>query len=244
MVSAEVMKDLKFFHPDYDFFGDDKDWKKQKEIWNSLSESEQDFILEERRLNSERIKQEEEAEERKKLIDSYRYMRIPKRYYDVSWENWNTDTEEKQQAVTSVKKAWDTNLFLCGKSGTGKTHLAMCLTKDGATYRRLPDIFREVKLDFNEEQEIIDRYGSRDLLIIDEVGRQKYSEFEKNLFFEIIDKRWANVVPTTLITNLTENEFSNEYGTAIIDRLRPIIIRFNWDSHKGSLNINRQEEPK
>jgi DNA replication protein DnaC len=109
----------------------------------------------------------------------------------------------------------------------------MCLVKDGATYRRLPDIFREVRTDFNSEQKIIDDYGAVKLLIIDEAGRQKFSDFEKNLFFEIIDKRWNNMLPTTLITNLNEKEFFNEYGTAVLDRLRPAIVRFDWKSYRG-----------
>jgi DNA replication protein DnaC len=118
----------------------------------------------------------------------------------------------------------------------------MCLTKEGAIYRRLPDIFREVRTDFDSEQNILDRYGSVKLLIIDEVGRQKYSPFEKNFFFEIIDKRWNNMLPTTLITNLDEKEFSTEYGTAIVDRLRPIIVRFNWESRRAELNIPDKAE--
>jgi DNA replication protein DnaC len=113
----------------------------------------------------------------------------------------------------------------------------MCLTKDGATYRRLPDIFREVRADFKSEQEIIDTYGTVKLLIIDEVGRQKFSDFEKNLFFEIIDRRWNNVLPTTLVTNFSEKEFFAEYGTAILDRLRPVIVRFTWESRRETLNI-------
>jgi DNA replication protein DnaC len=156
------------------------------------------------------------------------------------WENWIQDTEEKQKAFTTVKQAWKTNLFLCGKSGTGKTHLAMCLAKDGAIYRRLPDIFREARPSFDNlitEQEFLNHYGSVKLLVIDEIGRQKYSPFEINLFFEIIDKRWNNILPTTLVTNLTEKEFSQEYGTAIVDRLRPTIVRFNWESRREKLNI-------
>jgi DNA replication protein DnaC len=182
-----------------------------------------------------------EAEKQEALIASYQSKGITPRFYGVSWENW--DTEDK--AINAVREgAWKTNLFLCGKSGTGKTHLAMCLTKDGAKYRRLPDIFREVRTDFGSEQDIINRYGTVKLLIIDEVGRQKFSDFEKNLFFEIIDKRWNNVLPTTLITNLNEKEFFSEYGMAILDRLRPAMVRFNWESHRESLNIPVSSEPE
>jgi DNA replication protein DnaC len=207
----------------------------EEERWNSLPEEERQRILEERR-------QQEEAEKKAVLISSYEAKGITPRFFDVEWENWSADTAAKKKAFETVKKAWGTNLFLCGKSGTGKTHLAMCLAKEGATYRRLPDIFREVRSDFDSEQGIIDRYGSSKLLIVDEVGRQKYSDFEKNLFFEIIDKRWNNVLPTTLITNLNEKEFSGEYGTAIVDRLRPTLVRFDWESHREKLNLPEKKK--
>lgn len=199
--------------------------------WDAMSEEEKQRILDDQC-------RKEEAEKRDQLLASYRGMGIPPRFFDVAWENWISDSEDKAKAFHDVKDgAWKTNLFLCGKSGTGKTHLAMCLTKDGATYRRLPDIFREVRTDFNSEQDVIDHYGNVKLLIIDEVGRQKFSDFEKNLFFEIIDKRWNNVLPTTLITNLNKKEFFSEYGTAILDRLRPVIVEFTWESRRESLNI-------
>jgi DNA replication protein DnaC len=205
--------------------------REEEERWNSLPEEEKQHILDEKR-------REEEAKRREELIASCQAQGIPPRFYDASWENWVSDTEVKTKAFQTVKdEAWRTNLLLCGKSGTGKTYLAMCLTKDGAKYRRLPDIFREVRIDFNSEQNTIDYYGTIKLLIIDEVGRQKFSDFEKNLFFEIIDKRWNNLLPTTLITNLNEKEFFAEYRTAILDRLRPMIVRFNWDSSRGALNI-------
>jgi DNA replication protein DnaC len=205
--------------------------KEEQEKWDALPEEEKRRIQDEQRWKEEAQRQEE-------LIASYQSKGIPPRFYGVSWEGWVSDTEDKLKAFQTVKaQAWITNLFLCGKSGTGKTHLAMCLTKDGAKYRRLPDVFREVRTDFNSEQEIIDRYGVEKLLIIDEVGRQKFSPFEKNLFFEIIDKRWNNMLPTTLITNLGEKEFFTEYGTAILDRLRPVIVEFNWESHRKTLDI-------
>jgi DNA replication protein DnaC len=120
----------------------------------------------------------------------------------------------------------------------------MCLAKDGATYRRLPDIFREVRMDFKCEEDTLDFYGSRRLLIIDEVGRQKCSEFEINLFFEIIDRRWNNVLPTTLITNLTPNEFADIYGSAILDRLRPQVVNFDWKSARATMrNVNVEPLP-
>ncbi|MCL2879911.1 MAG: ATP-binding protein, partial [Treponema sp.] len=157
---------------------------------------------------AEIISQREAAERREKELQGWENRGVTKRYLTSTWENWIKDTPAKEAAYNSARQAWNQNLLFTGKNGTGKTHLAMCLAKDGATYRRLPDIFREVRADFNAEAETLDFYGGRKLLIIDEVGRQKFSDFEINLFFEIIDRRWNNVLPTTVITNLSPEEFA------------------------------------
>jgi DNA replication protein DnaC len=212
--------------------------REEEERWNALPEEEKQRIIKERR-------QKEEAEKREALIHSYQSKGIPPRFYNVTWENWIQDTEDELKAFNTVKnEAWRTNLFLCGKSGTGKTHLAMCLVKEGAVYKKLLQIFRKVKTDFSAEQSIVDFYGSVKLLILDEIGRQGFTPFEKTLFWDIIDTRWNNLLPTTLITNLDGKEFTAEYGTAILDRLRPVVVRFNWESRRESLNISQKTEPE
>jgi DNA replication protein DnaC len=205
--------------------------REQQAAYDALPEAEKQRLLDEER-------RKEETEKHERLITSYREMGITPKFYDEYWDTWVADTEDKKKAFTIVKdRAWRTNLFFFFLSGTGKTHLAMCLTKDGAIYRRLPDIFREVRMNLSAEQDVINTYGTVKFLIIDEVGRQKFTPFEKDLFFEIVDKRWNYELPTTLITNQDEKEFAKEYGSAILDRLRPVIVRFSWESRREILGI-------
>jgi len=201
----------------------------KKAEWDALSEDQKQRIVEEQ-------KREAENREREKQLMSWKNSGIKERYYDASWDNWIADTPGKKYAIDKAKKAWTENIFLAGKNGTGKTYLAMCLTKDGATYKEAADIFREIRNNFNNEQKILDSYGSCKLLIIDEVGRQnknELSDFEKNTFFEIIDRRWNNCLPTTLIANMDVDEVVNLLGAAILDRLRPIFVYFDWESMRG-----------
>ena len=206
--------------------------------WEALSDEEKQRILDDRERQEKEREAEEQRLQREAQLLKWKRQGITKRYFDAEWDNWVADTPEKEKAFKVAKTAWETNLCFTGNNGTGKTHLAMCLTKDGATYRRLPDIFREVREGYNKtetenESAILDYYGDRKLLIIDEIGRQKFSPFELNLFFEIIDRRWNNVLPTTIITNLAAEEFSELYGQAILDRLRPVEVRFTWESMRG-----------
>jgi DNA replication protein DnaC len=182
-------------------------------------------------VEPETDRKDEAMERQMVLIAKWKKIGIQPKHYSSTWDNFKTDTPEKQKAFTTVKtKAWEENLFLTGNNGTGKSHLGSCLAKDGAVYRRLSDIYREVRADFDREQETLEYYGSVRLFVIDEIGRQNFSVFEKNVFFEIVDRRYGNEKPTTLITNMSWKEFQTAYGVAIVDRLRPIKIDFLWES--------------
>jgi DNA replication protein DnaC len=202
---------------------------RQKEF-EALPEAEKKRILEDERWK-------EEQEKRDQLIARYNDLGITPIYHDEYWDTWIADTPEKKKAFKTVKDmAWCTNLFLCGKNGTGKTHLAMCLTKDGATYRRLPDIFREVRMRFDSEQRIINHYGTVKFLIIDEVGRQKFSQFEKDLFLKSLTN--AGIINCQQCLLQIRTKKSSLMNTeAVLDRLRPIIVRFDWESRREKLNL-------
>ena len=203
--------------------------------WDALPEEEKQRIIAER----EQKKQEQErrlAEEaREEQIRKWQRRGVTPRFYDATWENWKAETPEQKSVLEKVKQAWEKNLFIAGKNGTGKTHLAMCLAKDGATYCLVPELFRTVREDLSIEQETIDDYGECKLLILDEAGRQKGTEFERNLLFEIIDKRWNNMLPTTIIGNIDKGEFAGLYGSAVLDRLRPEIVELNWESKRCAI---------
>ena len=209
--------------------------KIQKERWEALPENEKQIIIAERKRREKEIEAKKRQEQRDEQIRTWQSMGITKRYFDAEWDSWIADTPEKEKALKAAKTAWNTNLFFTGNNGTGKTYLAMCLAKDGAIYRRLPDIFREVRLDFESEENILEYYGECKLLVVDEIGRQKFSNFEINLFFEIIDRRWNNMVPTTIITNLSADEFADMFSLAILDRLRPFMICFSWESMRAEM---------
>ena len=179
------------------------------------------------------------AVERARLEARWAKKGIPPIHYGSTWDNWIADTPAKREALRIVRDgAWRTNLFLTGGNGTGKTHLAMCLAKDGATYRKLRDIGLEVKEDHSQRGAVVRRYGACGLLILDEIcARDKATDFERELFFEIVDMRWGRERPTTLITNQDRKGFCLEFGNGVYDRLRFLPVFFGWESHRKRLSL-------
>jgi len=184
------------------------------------------------------------AAERARRDAKWAKMGIPPIYWGEYWDTWIADTEAKRRALKAVRElAWKTNLFLTGRNGTGKTHLAMCLAKDGATCRKLRCIGLEVKADHGQRGLVVRRYGSRRLLVLNEICmRDGATDFERELLFEIIDMRWENRLPTTLATNQTWEAFAGEYGAPIADRLRPKVVLFDWESRRKPLALPQGKE--
>jgi DNA replication protein DnaC len=187
-------------------------------------------LREQTELETERQRAETERE---RLMRGWLERGVTPRFYGATWENWESVTPEQKTALDTVRRAWTKNLFIVGGNGTGKTHLAMCLAKDGAAYCLMPELFRTVRENLNAEQETIDRYGTCGLLVLDEAGRQKGTDFERNLLFEIIDRRYNNMLPTTIMGNIGKREFADLYGLAVLDRLRPEVVEFAWGSRRG-----------
>lgn len=85
------------------------------------------------------------------------------------------------------------------------------------------------------EQEVIDTLCALDLLVIDEVGVQRGTDDEQIILFDVIDRRYADLRPTIIITNLNGAAFAEVIGPRIMDRLREraVFVPFNWASYRG-----------
>ncbi|MCL2793579.1 MAG: ATP-binding protein [Spirochaetaceae bacterium] len=196
-----------------------QDWKN---TWDSLPES-----------RKEELRKHGEESNKAKIIDLNEKYNIPERYHAASLENFIAKSDEEKNAIAKIKLAWTENMFISGTVGTGKSYLAMCLKKEGATFYEFSEICDEVQQDYNKRRDMIDKLGNVKLLIIDEIGRRKKTEFSVDLLFDIMHIRWKKMKPTLLISNMTFKEFASEFGNGILDRFRPIEITLSGESKRG-----------
>lgn len=154
---------------------------------------------------------------------------------------------EYAEGFDVAQKAGRSAIF-CGKPGTGKTHLAVGIglhamslgklvlfTTVQRAVRRVKDSWRKDSQE--SETDVIDMLVEPDLLILDEIGVQFGSDFEKNLMFDILNERYEKSRPSLLLSNLTAQEVKAFLGERVYDRLREDggkCIPFDWSSFRGS----------
>jgi len=197
----------------------------------------------------------EEARENTRVTAMYDRAGLPKRYRDVGFKNF-TASSNSQRAALEVTQAFRrefdekmrTGAFLIfqGPPGTGKTHLACALMRnllhDGASclYVSAIDAIRMLRegwrRDSDEsELDILKALARYDLLVLDEIGVQFATDAERIQMFDILNRRYADLRPTVLITNLKVPEIEETLGERVFDRFREVatVVTFDWPSFRG-----------
>lgn len=171
---------------------------------------------------------------------------LPKRHLNKGIDAFMAQTDKQKkvldEAVWLLKNPSFTGAIFIGNTGTGKTQLATSLAiefiKKGINclYTTVFDIMLKIKRSWKDksdlyEDEVIDRYSSKNILIIDEVGVQFESETERLYITKIIDIRYNNLLPTILIGNVTIKELNNIIGDRAIRRIKENgkILIFDWE---------------
>lgn len=141
--------------------------------------------------------------------------------------DYKTETDEQINAKEVAKnyilnfdehlKLGD-NLLFQGSFGTGKTHIAASIRNAlveryyKVFYITLPEYLSEVKRAFKDgdRQYVFDRMIKEcDLLVLDDVGANRMTDFEISEFFKIVDARTGKC--TIYTTNLNSKDFNANY---------------------------------
>lgn len=222
---------------------------------------------EEQRRKAERQAQQQAEQNRQHAISMIiGRSGIPTRFADRSLDGFKAETPE-QERVLKICRAYAERfddrlangggLVMCGKPGTGKTHLACGIAnhiaKQGRTslFLSVMEAVRRVKQtwgrhDGETEAEVIARMLRPDLLILDEVGVQFGSEAEKLILFEIINGRYSEMRPTIIISNLAREELGGYLGERVIDRMSEgggATLAFTWESKRSDIKSLYEPAP-
>jgi DNA replication protein DnaC len=152
---------------------------------------------------------------------------IPKRYEHCELSSFTTDFPGAhaslglaQLAATRFAGDYDpqegTGLLLIGKIGTGKTHLAVGILKELILQRGVPCLFcdyrellKEIQNSYNSsvqttELEVLRPVFETDVLVLDELGAVKPSEWVWDTVSLILNTRYNNTRTTIITTNFED----------------------------------------
>jgi len=202
----------------------------------------------------EKLRQERIASKWKAKITG---AAIPERFKDRTLESYVAKTSGQQKALafaTEYAENFDLVLregrsaIFLGNVGTGKTHLAVgialsiMLQQRSALFVTVQRLIRRVKDSWHTKEEtesqVVDVFASPDLLVLDEVGVQFGSEFEKQVLFDVLNTRYENRKPSILLSNIPKEQLSDYLGERVTDRLRENggkVIGFDWESYRRNI---------
>jgi DNA replication protein DnaC len=163
--------------------------------------------------------------------------RIPKRFREVSFEHSDvidierrrpTQVREVRAFVRDVESnlAEGRGLWLTGGSGTGKTALAMIVSKAAidagrtvAIYScpRLLGVIRE-SIDTGK-LEFLDTLAGVDLLHIDDLGAEHRTDWVIEQLYSIVNTRYEDQRSILITSNLDREQLAEQLGERIVSRL-------------------------
>lgn len=187
---------------------------------DALKARAQEFVREQEQLNAEVAKQQAAARLR---------AGVPRRYLDAT----HPQAEECAKAVQAGK-----TLFITGSVGVGKTHLACAICEKlqeqkvnlrmhtaVGVLRLFEDAMRQNK----SETELLKKLVQPDVLVIDDLGKERITNWTYERIFDLLDMRYNDLKPTVITSNFTlsqlagrlvEGGCNKQNAQAMISRLK------------------------
>lgn len=186
-----------------------------------------------------------EAEEKRKrdrmqYLDSMRRTGFP----DAEMREWTFDkADHADQKIENVARKYAANfnamreqgtgLLLCGQVGTGKSFLAAAIANElisqgtPCLMTNFSRIISRISEKFGGDQKYLDNLNRFDLLVIDDLGAERDSEFTWEKVMNVIDARYRTGLPLIVTTNLSMKELSDPSDIRrqrVFSRLREMCI--------------------
>ncbi len=168
--------------------------------------------------------------------------RIPRRYQGVSFDRAPVSdiartAPEQVRTIRSYIRTIEENLdagrglWIAGDVGTGKTTLAMLVSKAALDAGRsvaiysLPRLLSLLRDSMDSDKgmlDFMDRLTAVDLLHLDDLGAENQTDWVLEQLYSIVNSRYEAERPIVATTNLMPDELEVRLGSRTVSRLREI----------------------
>ena len=164
-------------------------------------------------------------------------------FSDTAMLDWNFENDDgrapQMHYAHRYVEQWQTicaenlGLLLWGGVGTGKSFLAGCIANAlmeqevSVRMTNFARIMNELNNSFSGRNVVVDRLCRYPLLIIDDFGMERGTEYALEQVYNIVDSRYRSQKPLIVTTNLPLNEIRHPQDTAharIYDRILEMCV--------------------
>lgn len=164
-----------------------------------------------------------------------------------SFRTYVTDTDGRREALKKVQE-WaqnpTKNLVLEGSNHTGKTHLITAATNElsrRGIYVRMTlisIIYSTIKEAYNRgapEYLYKEIYTKPDILVIDDLGKERVTDWTVSTLFDVIDERYRNGKVTAITTNYNRKSLVEKLTVeGDVSKAKAIVCRIYGGIHDGA----------
>lgn len=151
-------------------------------------------------------------------------------YFKKELENLPPRIQQDIQKLPFKKTTKElTNTFISGKAGSGKTiqaihmmlnELRNCFIRrhhTAAEFISVPELLLRFKNSYNKqngeektETDLVNHYGSIQILVLDDIGVERTTDWAFQLLYIIINRRYENMLQTIFTSNINLNELAGK----------------------------------
>ncbi len=169
----------------------------------------------------ERERKEAEARQHEITVNAYRSVC----FHEKRMAEWNFEHDDGSNPLMDKAREyvehWPTmrkegiGLLLWGGVGSGKTYMAACIANALINQERkvlMTDFASISNISIFDSEEYVRSLSNYELLIIDDYGAERNSEFALQNVFDVINRRWESGKPLIITTNLELEQIKDQAG--------------------------------
>lgn len=171
------------------------------------------------------------------LRESLREFGVPERMREKTLDNFDAKTEAQRLAkdvgmayannFMSIRNRDPNGVLFYGTHGIGKTHLAAAVTRAAverkyvrsAMFVSVTALLGALRTQGDEPQRVMARASNADLLVLDDLGAQRTTDWVREQLGQILDDRWSNRRPVICTSNHELGKYVDMLGERSLSRL-------------------------